>query len=381
MGPPVLPRAQQPGLPQLPGGGAGAEMGVSSMNGMATGMGVNGMQVPGMARQPSVGDLRNTNAIPTSATNAVGLSINTNINQGMNPQIPMGNPGMSVPPSSAVGSPNPAMLVDPTLPVQPVTPRQASQPPTSGSPFPAPGMMSMPGSAERKMAGPGLLAGAPPISRSSTGDVFTAPPVTTSSAASGTTGSAPAQGTTQIIPQLPPLPTNVSLNPKVTRVSVMPLIDSETTIPALKPEEIESVKEWMKADKEYEARYKKMQERTSEEVRDCIVKRKAWYDKDPLEDPRSSSTRRRKEKFDLIGLKTGKEEKMRKKVGKREGFKLCVVFIVLLSPRAYSDVVFAFLLGRGLSIPKKQVDQSNLYRSVSSLMLTITRCAIPLYGT
>ena len=46
---------------------------------------------------------------------------------------------------------------------------------------------------------------------------------------------------------------------------------------------------------------------------------RAWYEKDPLEDPRAS--RRRKEKFDLIGLK-GKDENRRKKAGRREGFKL-----------------------------------------------------------
>jgi SWI/SNF-related matrix-associated actin-dependent regulator of chromatin subfamily B member 1 len=103
-------------------------------------------------------------------------------------------------------------------------------------------------------------------------------------------------------------------------VSVVPLIDSETTIPALKEEEIAKVKEWMKADREYEGRYKKMRERMTEEMRDNIVKRRAWYEKDPLEDPRS--VRRRKEKFDLIGMKSGKDERLRKKAGRREGFKL-----------------------------------------------------------
>ena len=88
----------------------------------------------------------------------------------------------------------------------------------------------------------------------------------------------------------------------------------------MKQEEIEKVKEWMKADKEYEVRYKKMRERMAEEVRENIVKRRPWYEKDPLEDPRAS--RRRKDKFDLIGLKSGKEEKTRRKAGRREGFKL-----------------------------------------------------------
>ena len=126
------------------------------------------------------------------------------------------------------------------------------------------------------------------------------------------------QGTTQIIPQLPPLPTNVSLNPKVTRVSVVPLKDSETTIPALKEEEIARVKAWMKADEEYDARYKQMRERMKEEMHEAIGKPRAWYEKD-VEDPR---TRRRKEKFELVGLKGGREEMKRKKAGRREGFKL-----------------------------------------------------------
>ena len=322
MGPPVLPRTQS-GQPQLPGGGA--EMGVPVINGMPN------PQMPGIARQSSVGPS------PAGMTNAAGLSINTNINQGMNAQMQRvstpGHPAMAVPTPTASGSPNPAMLVDPTaLPVAPATPRQASQPPTSGSPFPAGSMM---GNVERKTGGPGLLVGAQPLSRVPTTDGFTAPAAaatattttTTSAVASANAPSAPPQGPAQIIPQLPPLPTNVSLNPKVTRVSVVPLVDSETTIRMLKTEEIEEVKGWMKIDKEYEARYKKMQERMTEEVRECIVKRRAWYEKDPLEDHRN--VRRRKEKFDLIGLKTGKEEKIRKKVGKREGFKLLVVFFIL----------------------------------------------------
>ena len=108
------------------------------------------------------------------------------------------------------------------------------------------------------------------------------------------------------------------MDQKVTNVTIVPLKDSETTIPPLKEEEIERVKEWMKADKEYEGRYKAMRERMAEEVRETIVKPRAWYEKDPADDPR---VRRRKEKFELIGLK-GKEEVKRKKVGRREGFKL-----------------------------------------------------------
>ena len=334
MGPPVLPRTQQPNQAQLPGGGVGADMGMAGMNGVPGAMSVNGMQAPGMARQPSVGDIRANNAVAAGvpgAANAAGLSINTNLNSSLNAAMPMvGTPSMSGPPLASVmatltptaaGSPNPAMLVDPSMSGAPATPnRQLSQPPPTGSPFPG-GMIGTPGSAERKMGGPGVLAGAPPLSRVPTGDAFSGTPAPASSAAATTTnGAAPAsQAQPQIIPQLPPLPANVNLNPKVTRVSVVPLKDSETTIAAIKEEEIERVKEWMQADKEYEAQYKKMRERMAEEVREAIVKPRAWYEKDPLEDPRTS--RRRKEKFDLIGLK-GKEDNRRKKAGRREGFKL-----------------------------------------------------------
>lgn len=271
MRPPVLPRTQQPD------------------------MALNGMGANGMQRQGSVGDLRAAAAVPPAVPSAAGLSINT----GMNAATP-----------THLGSPNPAMLVDPTLSAPPATPRQASQPPAAGSPFPT----GAPGSADRKVA--------PPLSRTSTGDVFGSTPATASAAAtSGAAASAPA---TQIIPQLPPLPANVSLNPKVTRVSVVPLIDSETTVPALKEEEIARVQAWMAADREYEARYKTMRERMGEEVAEAIGRRRAWYEKDPLDDPRAA--RRRKEKFELVGLKTGKEDKVRRKAGRREGFKLCVLF-------------------------------------------------------
>lgn len=57
MGPPVIPRPQQSNQAQLSAGGVGADMGMPGMNGMPGSMGVNGMQVPGMARQPSVGDV------------------------------------------------------------------------------------------------------------------------------------------------------------------------------------------------------------------------------------------------------------------------------------------------------------------------------------
>ncbi|GJE86317.1 hypothetical protein PsYK624_023970 [Phanerochaete sordida] len=314
MGIPALPRTQS-GQQQQQSAGAGMSM--PGMNGMQGPMGANGMQVPGMARQPSAGDLRANTMIAPGTANAAGLSINTNINSNLNPNL-----NAPMPLAGTPSSPNPTMLVDSTITGAPATPnRNTSQPPTAGSPFPG-GMMGTPGSAERKMAGPGVLAGAAPLSRAPTGDVFSGPSAaaattTTTPAANGAAAPA-AQGTTQIIPQLPPLPTNVSLNPKVTRVSVVPLKDSETTIPALKQEEIERMKRWMKADDEYEARYKQMRERMTEEVREAIIKPRPWYEKDPQEDPRA---RRRKEKFDLVGVK-GREEMKRKKAGRREGFKL-----------------------------------------------------------
>ena len=203
------------------------------------------------------------------------------------------------------------MVGDPSMSVPPQTPRQASQPPMAGSPFPG-----LPASADRKPTGPGVLANAPPLSRAPTSDAPNGASATAPATAAGP--NPPVQ--TQIVPQLPPLPTNVNLNPKVTRVSVVPLVDSETTIPALAPEEIAEVQAWMAADREYEGRYKKMRERGTEELREAVVKRRPWYEKDPLEDPRA--VRRRKDKFEIVGIHKAKEEKARKKSGRREGFRL-----------------------------------------------------------
>lgn len=310
MGPPGISRAQSNHLP-------GGDMGVQGMNGMPN---------PAMSRQGSLGP-----NIP-GITNAAGLSINTNLNPNLNPAMAMAA-AAAIGPMNAMGtptasaSPNPAMLVDGGLPAAPSTPnRQASLPPTTGSPFTAGGMMGMPGT-ERKISGQGLLSGVAPLTRSSS-DLFSTATsaVTASSAAATSTVPAvagappiPPVTATQIVPQLPPLPTNVKLNSHVTRVTVVPLIDSETTIPALKQEEIEKVQGWMKIDKEYEALHQKMRDRMTEEVKDVVAKHRAWWERNPQDDPR---VKRPKVKLDLIGIKGASERSRNKKLGKREGFKL-----------------------------------------------------------
>lgn len=127
---------------------------------------------------------------------------------------------------------------------------------------------------------------------------------------------------TKIIPQLPPLPATVKLDPKVTRVSVVPLVDSETMISPLAEDEIQHVQEWMKADKEYEARYKKMRERMTEELKTTVSAPRAWWERDFNASP--EERRRRADKFVLTGLKSSKEREIRDKrrVGRREGLRV-----------------------------------------------------------
>lgn len=334
MGPPGLPRSQSQG----PDGNLSMGMNMSGMN---------GMQAPGLARQASLGDMRN---LPANA--AANLSINTNINSSMNAQLGSGLavPSMSMNTPTGIASPNPAMLpggMNVGLPTMdgtiPSTPRQGSLPPSIGSPFPPGAMLGMNGM-ERKMSSQGILGGVPPLTRASTSDVFNngpsgVPPMTASSAMAATTSSlagvapnvtmnaqAPLHLSSSVSAppvshQLPPLPANVSLNPKVTRVQIVPLIESTTLIPALSEEEIADVQRWMKADKDYEATYRKMRERVTDDVRELVVKTRPWWERDPMEDARGQ--RRRRDKFDVIGLKSQRDERVRRpKTGKREGFKL-----------------------------------------------------------
>ena len=82
------------------------------------------------------------------------------------------------------------------------------------------------------------------------------------------------------------------------------------------------MQKWMKADRDYEAMYRKMRERLAEDVRELVVKARPWWEKDPMEDVRPSRSRRR-DKFDVVGLKSQREERARRpKTGRREGFRL-----------------------------------------------------------
>ncbi|THG99270.1 hypothetical protein EW026_g3053 [Hermanssonia centrifuga] len=302
MGPPVLPRSQS--LPQV-------DMSLPGMNGI-NGMGMNGMPVQSISRQASSGDLRDIASAATSPTaaNVAGLSINAGLNQAMAMGTgPGGINSMSVPSASSMmmslsSSPNPAML---------------------GAALQCLANMGM--ATEKKISGQGLLVNAAPLGRMSSdvssnaaGPSAMAPSSGDTAVAAASTAAPSVSSAPTVIPQLPPLPANVSLNPKTTRVSVVPLIDSENLIPQLAPDEIANVQKWMQVDKEYEGMYKKMRDRMTEEVRDVVVKTRPWWEKDPLADARGN--RRRRDKFEIIGMKGGKDERSRRKLGKREGFKL-----------------------------------------------------------
>ena len=85
----------------------------------------------------------------------------------------------------------------------------------------------------------------------------------------------------------------------------------------------------MKADREYEVVYKKMQQRMVEDVKDVIVKSRAWWEKDLMVDPMVG--RRRWTKFEVVGMKSQRDDRLRRpKIGRREGFKLYVSFGVFL---------------------------------------------------
>ena len=131
---------------------------------------------------------------------------------------------------------------------------------------------------------------------------------------------------TKIVPALNPLPANVSLEAKVTCVSVVPLADSERAIPPLRADEIAAVQAWQRADREYEARAKKMRERVQEEMKKTVSAPRAWWEKDFSLGVGGDEQmkRRRGDKWQLTGLKSQKEREMKdkKRVGKREGLRL-----------------------------------------------------------
>ncbi|KAI0768187.1 hypothetical protein BD413DRAFT_614533 [Trametes elegans] len=292
MPPPVLPRSAQ----------ATSAADLSS--------GASGVNVPGVSRGQG----------PPNAS----LNVNTNLVPGMGP-VPTGPStgggpmGLTSPQTMSV-APNMGQLAGmgiegpPPVPVPQTPVRQPSLPPSAGSPFQSLTSPSAPGPIPGMAGGSG--AGVP---------AKIAPGV---AAANGKTSSSPAPAPqqqahpptiTKIVPQLPPLPATVELNPNVTRVTPVPLVDSEQKIPPLTPAEIEHVKEWMKADKEYEARYKKMRERAVQEAKATVGAPRAWWERD-----KDGESRRRGEKFQLTGLKSSREKEIKdkKRAGRREGLRI-----------------------------------------------------------
>jgi hypothetical protein len=112
------------------------------------------------------------------------------------------------------------------------------------------------------------------------------------------------------------------LNPKVTQVTVVSLAASATEIPTLSKEDIENVKQWMKADKEHEELQHSARERMTEEVA-RIIRRAEWWEKD--DQAVIPSNRSRRDKFS-IGLSGARG--VRRKAGQRMGIRLYVVFIL-----------------------------------------------------
>ena len=112
------------------------------------------------------------------------------------------------------------------------------------------------------------------------------------------------------------------LNPKVTQVTVVSLAASATEISTLTKEEIENVKEWMKADKEHEELQRSARERMTEEVARIIRKAEWWEKDDQVVIP---SNRSRRDKFS-IGLSGARG--IRRKAGQRMGVRLYVLILV-----------------------------------------------------
>lgn len=310
MGPPVFPRGGSQG-PMDP---SQMHMGMN-MGGMNVGMGMGmpgGMNMGGMpqglTRQPSSGGLSvNTNVVPsTSAPGALGSSSMQRSTA-----------------SSSSGQNQMFMTPAQTLIASGGTPTSASSPANLGSsPASVEGQVagrqgSIPPNESAKMA-------PPPIARVPTADGQVSPVngTATTASSSSTPATAPTApvptGPPTIVPALPPLPANVTLNPKTTRITVVPLIDSTKLISSLSSEEVDRVKEWMKKDKEYEGGYRQMKERMGEEMRASVNAGRGWWEK---QDETGRVAGRRGEKFGVTGFRTGKEDR-RRKVGRREGFKL-----------------------------------------------------------
>ena len=272
MGPPVLPRN------------------AAHAGDIAMGMGVNG-------RQMSSGGL------PASTMGGMGASPVQGMNAGVG--MDLGTPHTPV----RQGSQPPASMVSPFANV-------ASNAANAAVP-------SAPGLDRKPSVQDGAALPAPEGALSRTASTANGLPATTP-ATNGASAAAPQT----IIPQLTPL--NVQLNPKTSRVTIVPLVDSGTRIPQLSPAEIANVKLWMEIDKEYDGRYKAMKEKMGAELRETILKPKAWWEKDAImEDgrvplpPQRGPAAKRPEKWSLTGIKHSKEKEIRdkKRAGKREGFK------------------------------------------------------------
>jgi len=128
----------------------------------------------------------------------------------------------------------------------------------------------------------------------------------------------PPSSTPGVQPLLPPLPANVQLNSQVTRVTAVPLAGSDRAIPPLSQSEIKDIQMWREADKNYEAIWRKMKERMTDEIRTATgPANAAWWEKDAADLTR----RRPREQFDVRYPRT-KKDRERRKTGRREGLKL-----------------------------------------------------------
>ena len=153
------------------------------------------------------------------------------------------------------------------------------------------------------------------------------------------------------------------LNPKVTQVTVVSLAASATEIPTLSKEEVESVKQWMKADKEHEDFQRSARERMTEEIA-RIIRKPEWWEKD--EQAVIPSNRSRRDKFS-IGIPGARG--IRRKAGQRMGIRLYVLLPSVLTSIKVSDRIPAFpfphynlfVLGsRPRKIPSEQANRPEL---------------------
>lgn len=155
-------------------------------------------------------------------------------------------------------------------------------------------------------------------------DVQPSPEMVHPASPPATPARAPTEAPSQPVRKLPPLP--ASLNKAMTTISMVPLKDSEKLIPELDSTQIGQVKDWIKADTEYEQTYRDMQSRMEKE-REALGRR--WWERGGGAHgglPRALNTRNR---FDVRypAARIRKEASNKKgKVERREGFRLYVFF-------------------------------------------------------